>query len=164
MSSKSVKLVGILSIIAGVIKVVAGAVTWGVVSSQLKAENITVPSDASFLAGKRVQGPFTAYAQAEIINHHAMTASDGKTYAELGTLATEAKEKGDTDLAAKLTATRTTVMNASFLRASLFTSVVAYGVAALVIGLGVLSGLIGWALTIVGKGTAPAAERATTTS
>lgn len=164
MSSKSVKLVGILSIIAGVIMVVAGAVTWGVVSSQLKAENITVPSDASFLAGKRVQGPFTAYAQAEIINHHAMTASDGKTYAELGTLATEAKEKGDTDLAAKLTATRTTVMNASFLRASLFTSVVAYGVAALVIGLGVLSGLIGWALTIVGKGTAPAAERATTTS
>lgn len=164
MSRKPVKLVGILSIIAGVIMVVAGAVTWGVVSSQLKAENITVPSDASFLAGKRVQGPFTAYAQAEIINHHAMTASDGKTYAELGTLATEAKEKGDTDLAAKLTATRTTVMNASFLRASLFTSVVAYGVAALVIGLGVLSGLIGWALTIVGKGTAPAAERATTTS
>ncbi|MDO5746032.1 MAG: aromatic ring-opening dioxygenase LigA, partial [Micrococcaceae bacterium] len=39
-----------------------------------------------------------------------------------------------------------TVMTASFLRASLFTSVLAFGVAALVIGLGILFALIGWAL------------------
>jgi hypothetical protein len=37
-------------------------------------------------------------------------------------------------------------MNGSFLRASLFTSVVAFGVAALVIGIGVVFGLIGFAL------------------
>ncbi len=42
-------------------------------------------------------------------------------------------------------------MNASFLRASLFTSVVSYGVAALVIGLGVLSLIIGWALMSLPK-------------
>ena len=40
-------------------------------------------------------------------------------------------------------------MNASFLRASLFSSVIAFGVAALVMGLGVLFGLIGFALTKV---------------
>ena len=40
-------------------------------------------------------------------------------------------------------------MNASFLRASLFTSVVSYGIAALVIGLGFLFAVIGWALTTV---------------
>ena len=38
-------------------------------------------------------------------------------------------------------------MNGSFLRASLFSSVIAYGVAALVVGLGLIIGFIGWALT-----------------
>jgi hypothetical protein len=37
-------------------------------------------------------------------------------------------------------------MNASFLRTSLFTSVVSFGVSAFAIGMGVLSGLFGWAL------------------
>ena len=41
------------------------------------------------------------------------------------------------------TTLRDTVMNASFLRASLFTSVVAFGVATLVAGLGVLFILFG---------------------
>ena len=50
----------------------------------------------------------------------------------------QAEADGDEDLAAELQAQRTTVMNASFLRSSLFTSVVAYGVCALVMGLGVL--------------------------
>ena len=38
-------------------------------------------------------------------------------------------------------------MNGSFLRASLFTSVVAFGVAALVMGLGVVFGMVGYAIT-----------------
>ena len=54
-------------------------------------------------------------------------------------------------------------MNASFLRASLYTSVVAFGVAALVMGLGVLLGLIGVALTRLAKSAEapvlPAADR-----
>ena len=98
-------------------------------------------------AGKEVAGPLTAYAQADAINMHAMKASEGKTYAELGALATEAKEAGDTAKAEEYQAQRNTVMNGSFLRASLFSSVIAYGVAALVIGLGLIVGLIGWALT-----------------
>lgn len=143
---KNVKLVGMLSLIAGILMVIAGGVTYGTVSSQLSAENIVVPDDAAFLAGKDVRGPFTAYAQADIINHHALAASEGKTYAELGELAGEAKAAGDEELAEQYQGQRNTVMNASFLRASLFTSVLAFGVAALVIGLGVMFALIGWAL------------------
>ena len=41
---------------------------------------------------------------------------------------------------------RATVMQASFLRASLFTSVVAYGVALFAAAMGVLSILFGWAI------------------
>lgn len=126
----AVRLVGLLGIIAAVVMIVAGGLVWATVSTQLSAEKITVSEDASFLAGAPVTGPFTAYAQADVINHHALEASDGKTYAQL--------DRDDP--------TRATVMDASFLRASLFTSVVAFGVAALVMGIGVLLGLFGWAI------------------
>ena len=143
---KNTRVVGVVAMIAGIIMVLAGAGTYLAVSQQLAAENITVPGDAKFLGGDKVDGPFSAYAQADIINHHALGASEGKTYAELGDLATKAKEAGDEELAASLTEARGTVMTASFLRASLFTSVLAFGVAALVMGLGVMFTLIGWAL------------------
>ncbi|HOA26869.1 MAG TPA: aromatic ring-opening dioxygenase LigA [Arachnia sp.] len=150
---KATKTIGILSIIAGIIMIVAGAITYGTVASQLKAENITVPGDSEFMggafAGKPVTGPLSAYAQADIINHHALAGTDGKTYAELGALARQAEDSGDTAAAEEFTKQRATVMNASFLRASLFSSVIAFGVAALVMGLGVLFGLIGFALTKV---------------
>lgn len=154
--SKSVRLVGIVSIIFGIVAILGGVSTWTLVTTQLAAEKITVPKDSPLLPGASVSDPLSAYAQAEIINHHAMTASEGKTYAELGALATAAKTAGDQALADKYTAQRATVMNASFLRASLFTSVLAYGVSLLVIGLGVMFLLMGWALGNIAKAVAPA--------
>jgi hypothetical protein len=126
-----VKVVGIAILIAGIIMIIAGGVTWAQVSSQLKAENIVVAEDAANYAGNAVGGPLTAYEQAAIINKHALESTGGKTYAEL--------DREDP--------VRAVAMNASFLRASLFTSVVSYGVAAMAIGLGVLNILLGWSLT-----------------
>ncbi|WP_106813732.1 aromatic ring-opening dioxygenase LigA [Microbacterium timonense] len=125
-----VKAVGILGILAGILLIVAGIVVWIVVSTQLQAERITIPDDAMAFQGQTVAGPFTAYVQADIIQQHALEASDGRAYAELS----------QDDPA------RATMMNASFLRASLFTSVVSFGVAAFAIGIGILSILFGWAL------------------
>ena len=156
-----VKLIGVLVIIGGALMIVAGGVTWGMVSSQLKAEHIVVaaitPENPGRLAGKPVAGPFTAYAQANAINHHALDGAGGRTYAQIGDDAKALKAKLAADGLSKeevaknpdvlaLAATRDSTMNGSFLRASLFTSVVAYGVAALVIGLGVLFALVGFAL------------------
>ena len=63
---KATKIAGILSIVAGIVMIVAGALTWGTVSSQLAAENITVPGDSTFMggayAGKPVAGPLSAFA------------------------------------------------------------------------------------------------------
>jgi hypothetical protein len=125
-----VKVVGILGILAGILLIVVGIVVWIMVSNQLQAEKITIPDDAMAFQGQTVAGPFTAFVQADIIQHHALEASGGKTYAELPM---------DDPM-------RETMMNASFLRASLFTSVVAFGVAAFAIGMGILSILFGWAL------------------
>jgi len=125
-----VKVAGLLGVIGGIALIVVGLVVWIMVSSQLRAENITVPDDAIAFQGQTVAGPFTAFVQADIIQHHALTASDGQTYAEL----------------AQDDPVRATMMNASFLRASLFTSVVSFGVAAFAMGIGVLSILFGAAL------------------
>ena len=125
-----VKIIGTLGILGGIVLIIAGIVVWSVVSSQLRAENITVPDDAMAFQGQTVAGPLTAYVQADIIQHHALEASGGKTYAEL--------EQDDP--------VRAVMMNASFLRASLFTSVVSFGVAAFAMGIGVLSILFGTGL------------------
>src|SRR5699024_7196042 len=125
-----IPVVGITSFVAGILFILAGVGTYIMVSSQLADQNITVSEDASFLGGHTVAGPFTAYAQADIINVHALESTDGRTYAELGDLINEAEEGSQEQV--DLQAQRATVMNASFLRASLYTSVVAFGVAVLV--------------------------------
>src|SRR4051794_37755998 len=134
--SGTVRVLALLTIIAGVVYIILGAVTWGAVSSNLAAEKITVSDDATNFQGQLVDTPWEAWVQADIINTHALAASDGKTYAEL--------PQDDP--------TRSTVMTASFLRASLFTSVVAFGVGLLVVGTGIVLILIGWALrALAGK-------------
>lgn len=150
-NTKTPRIIGLIAIIAGAVMILGGGVTWGMVQSQLSDENITIPGDASMFPGKQVKGPLTAYSQADIINKHALESSGGKTYAEL--------DQDDP--------TRDVVMNGSFLRASLFTSVIAFGIAAFVIGLGVLFILVGWGLralagrpVVEAPGTAAAAEAA----
>jgi hypothetical protein len=128
-----VRAVGFGAIPAAAAMIVGGVTVWGIVTSQLRAEKISVADDAPFLSGARVQGPLSAYAQATIINRHALSASKGKTFAEL---------PQDDPI-------RGTVMNASFLRASLFTSVVSYGVSAFAIGMGAIVGLFGWVIITV---------------
>jgi hypothetical protein len=129
-NTKVVRLIGLISLIAGLVMIIGGGSTWLLVRSHLVDEHITVAADAASFAGQSVDGPLQAYAQADIINHHALKASGGKTYAQL----------------AQDDPVRATVMNGSFLRASLFTSVIAFGVAAFAMGVGLLLLLIGWAL------------------
>ncbi len=68
-----------------------------------------------------------------------------------GAAATAAKNAGDTAKADELNAQRTTVMNGSFLRASLFTSVLSFGVCLFAIGVGLTLLVIGWALAEGGQ-------------
>jgi hypothetical protein len=137
-----VRLAGWITIAAAIIMIVAGVATWFTVQTQLADEKITVSEDAAFGAGQQVRGPLTAYAQAEVIEKHTLEATGGKTYAEL--------DREDP--------LRETAMTSSFLRSSLFTSVVAFGVAALVVGLGIVFIFIGLALVSVG-GRLKSAER-----
>lgn len=121
------KVVSYIAIVLGAVFMVAGSVSYVMVSSTLAEERITVSEDATMAAGKLVNGPLSAYSQAAVIQKHALASTNGLTYAEL--------DREDP--------LRAVAMNGSFLRASLFTSVVSFGLSAFVVGVGLLFVLLG---------------------
>lgn len=132
------KTASIASIVLGVLLVIGGIGTWVVVSSTLSDQKI-VTSDDACLPGRTVAGPFTAYCQAKVIEKHTLEMTGGLTYAEL--------DRDDP--------LRETALTSSFLQSSLFTSVVAFGVAAMAVGMGLLSILIGLGIRDVAQRTDP---------
>jgi hypothetical protein len=120
------KYASIGAIVLGALMLVASIGTWTLVSSTLAEQEITTPSDAC-LPDRQVRGPFTAYCQADIIEKHTMNSTGGLTYAQL--------DREDP--------LRQVAMNSSFLQASLFTSVLAFGTAAMAGAVGILFILIG---------------------
>ncbi len=139
------KWASIVSIVVGVVMVLAGITTWVIVSNTLSDQKITTSEDAC-LPNKQVKGPFTAYCQAKVIDKHTKKITGGKTYAEL----------------AQDDPNRSTAMTSSFLQASLFTSVVAFGVAFMAAVIGIVFVLIGLALRdgSATSGAAPPTEPA----
>jgi ABC-type sugar transport system permease subunit len=132
------KVAALTSIVVGVIMAIAGVVTWVVVSSTLEDQRITVSDDANCAAGDNVNGPISAFCQADIIDHHTQEITGGKTYAEL--------PQDDPN--------RAVAMDSAFLQASLFTSVVAFGVAGMAFVLGIVLTLIGLGLRAPGTSAA----------
>jgi hypothetical protein len=130
------KTASIASIVIGALMIAGGIATWFVVSDTLADQQITTSEDAC-LPGRSVSGPFTAYCEAKVIERHALEATEGLYYAEL--------DREDP--------LRETAMNAAFLQSSLFTSVVAFGVAAMAVAVGLLFILIGLGIRDVAERT-----------
>lgn len=124
----------ISSVVLGVILILGGLGTWIMVSTTLADQNITVSEDGC-LGGDDVNGPFSAYCQAKIIEDHTLESTGGLTYAEL--------DRDDP--------LRETAMNSAFLQSSLFTSVVAFGVAGMAMLMGVVFVLLGLGIKDVGE-------------
>lgn len=122
------------AVVLGVLLIVGGAATWWMVSETLEDQSITTPDDAC-LPGRQVDGPFTAYCQATVIQEHALEATGGQTFAEL--------DRDDP--------LREVAMQASFLQSSLFTSILAFGVSAMAAAIGILFILIGLGIRDVAR-------------
>ncbi len=129
-STRTARICAIITMVAGAILAIAGVVTWFTVQGNLADERITVSDDSPRFAGDKVDGPLTAFQEAQMIETHYLESTGGKTYAEIG----------------REDPLRQTAMTASFLRASLFTSVVSFGVAAMAVGLGIALLVAGYGL------------------
>lgn len=79
---KLLKTSAVLAILAGIILVTGGV--WGIcfTYTNVKAEHITTPDDAS-IPGRPVLGPLTLKSQADIIREHTLHTTDGQTYAQM---------------------------------------------------------------------------------
>lgn len=127
------------------------------VRDELLAQNITTPEDAS-IPNARVDDPATARSMADIIDAHALEATGGRTYAEMGRfLAVDGGDTNDESQAVigdngepVANPLRGVAFQASALRTSLYTSVMAFNVGDLVIGLGVMMLALGTAVGGVG--------------
>jgi ABC-type sugar transport system permease subunit len=113
--TSDVKLIGVFIIIAGALVVVAAGVTLGMASSQLKAGHMSVTTVTSL--NKPASDPLNAYVPGGI---------------------SQQNSKGVTTISD----TRDSMTNGSFLRALFVTAAVAFGIAAPVMGIGVLFALV----------------------
>jgi hypothetical protein len=104
----------------GLIRGVAGLVAWLTIRSQLAAERIRIPDSAPRMAGRQVRGPLAAFEEAEFIRKTTLKATGGRTYGQLDA----------DDPMARM------AMDSSLLRSSLFTSILAFAVAAAEMALG----------------------------
>ena len=160
------KLFPILLMVLGVAFLAAGgyAVYRGVdahnqVSDELAAQNITTPEDAS-IPNATVDDAATARSMAEIIEVHALESTGGLTYAEMGRFATPDGDPAGTSNEEEAMIgsdgrpvpnnARNTAFQASALRTSLFSSVMAFEVSTLVVGIGALLFVLGFAVGGVG--------------
>jgi hypothetical protein len=123
------------------------------VRDELLAQHITTTPDAS-IPNVRVQDARTAQSMADIIEHHMLEATGGQTYAQMdryltpdgGTTSDETlalTDQGGNPVANPL---RNVAFQAVALRTSLYTSVMAFNVADLVIGLGLMIAVVGVAI------------------
>ena len=127
------------------------------VKRELVAQNITTTPDAS-IPNVQVKDAATAESMARIINHHSLEATGGKTYSELGRyVAADGTDTNDANAAVKgadgkpvANPIRNTAFQASSLETSLWSSVLAFNVADLVVGLGVMVIVLGLAVGGVG--------------
>ena len=150
-------ILGLVFVGAGVYTANRGLDAKSQVRGELIAQRVTTPEDAS-IPNARVDSAATAKSMADIIGHHADETTQGKTYSELGRYL--AKDGTDTNEAtAALTGAdgkpvanpvRNVAFQASSLRTSLYTSVMAFNVAQLVVGLGVMMLALGVAVGGVG--------------
>lgn len=152
-------IIGLMFLGGGTYTIVRGLDARDQVRAELVAQKITTTEDAS-IPNARVDDAATADEMADIIGVHALEATDGRTYAELGRFL--AADGGDTsDEAAALkdeegnpvpNPLRNVAFQASALQTSLHTSHMAFNVADLVMGLGVMIAALG--LVVGGIGVA----------
>jgi hypothetical protein len=150
--------VGVAFAIGGIYTTIRGLDAKAEVRAQLVAQNIVTPEDAE-IPNALVQDAATAHAMANIIGVHAAEATGGETYAEMGRFLAADGSGATSDEGLALldeagnpvpNPLRNVAFQASALQTSLHTSHMAFNVADLVIGLGLMITVLGFVIGGVG--------------
>ena len=147
--------IGLAFFVGGGYTVARGFGARDLVKTELEAQKIVTPADAS-IPNATVNDVATANSMAAIIDTHANKATGGLTYSEMGKFATpDGAPAGTNDATAAAkgadgkpvaNAARNTAFQASALRTSLYSSAMAFEISTLVIGIGVMLAALGFAV------------------
>ena len=163
---------GVITILAGIYAILQGSSAKDDVTDKLAAQSITLTDDAGEIVpdaepGALVDDPETAEAMAEIINAHALEATGGLTYAEMGRFATEDGDPAGTDNPDEAVQgpngpvpnpARNTAFQAAALQTSLYSSFMGFKVADFVQGFGLFAIAVGLFMIFAGVAFSGAAR------
>lgn len=148
-------LLGPVLVAAGIYTVSRGLDAKDQVRDELLALNITTPGDAA-IPDTQVRDARTATAMAEIIDVHARESTGGLSFAEMGRFEAENGDPAGTSIEDDAVVgpngepvrnpLRNVAFEASAVRTGLYTSVMAFNLSDLVVGLGVMMLALGLAL------------------
>jgi hypothetical protein len=85
---------GILALTVGFGSMAGGVFGAWYIWDQAAAQDVTTPDDAA-IPEADVRGPFTMWAQADIITHHQLNRTDGLYYAQMDRLVLQVDEAGE---------------------------------------------------------------------
>jgi hypothetical protein len=130
-SEGSTSVPGRLVTAAGVAQILVGVIAWAVVRRRLANEKVVVPGSSRWFPKRSVRDPLTAFAEAEVVRRITLEATGGRTYGEMA----------EDDPMVRM------ALDASLIQSSLFTGILAFGIAAMQVALGAVFVIIGSALT-----------------
>jgi hypothetical protein len=116
--------------VVGIVEMFIGAAAWVGLSRRLADERIVVPGSSRRFPNRTVRDPLTALEEAEVVRRITLKATGGRTYGEMS----------EDDPMARM------ALDASLIRSSLSTVVLAFGFAAMQVALGFVFVAIGKAL------------------
>jgi hypothetical protein len=155
-TSRVLAIAGIVALVVGIGSVAGGIFGAWYTYDQAAAQNVVTPDDAA-IPDTPVRGPFTMWAQSDIITHHQLENTDGLYYAEMEREVPQLDEAGQPvlDEAGEQVMVpneaRASWINATALTTALGLGIVSYALSAFAIFVGVTLVLAGYAFLHIRK-------------
>jgi hypothetical protein len=155
-TSRLLLIAGIVAIVVGVGSVGGGIFGAWYTYDQAVAQNVVTPDDA-VIPETPVRGPFTMWAQSDIITHHQLENTGGLYYAEMERTVPQLDENGEAVLDENGEAVmvpneaRASWINATALTTALGLGIVSYALAAFAMAVGVALVLAGYTFLRIRK-------------
>jgi hypothetical protein len=140
---------GIVALTVGLGSVLGGAFGVWYTWDQAATQAITTPNDA-VIPDTPVRGPFTMWAEVDIINHHQLDRTGGLYYAQMDRLIPQLDDAGNPVLDANgeavmvPNAARASWLDATTLTTALSLGIISYALSAMAIAVGATLALVGF--------------------
>lgn len=149
-TSRTLAIAGIMAVVVGLGGVLGGSFGVWYTYDQAVAQNVVTPDDA-VIPETPVRGPFTMWAQSDIITHHMLESTGGLYYAEMDREVPQVDEAGEVVLDENgepvmvPNELRSSWLNATALTTALGLGIVSYALSAFAIVTGLTLVVVGYA-------------------